>query len=211
MSSYQPTYPRNRQMPLRRDSPVTRSSLPQELGVEEQAPMAPREVSQTIAWWQQRQADERWKLAEQRDKSGGGKEVGGRGWPRPGQSRGDGWGEGRWQSATPACLERVWILTRLRATATALTHMCVRPAARVQAPGAGKPGPKVAPGAVAAAAKAAEGGNKLKVRAGHLVGPGPRHALQPAAGRAVGSGYTCRVHGRRRARIGAPFPGRGRE
>ncbi len=42
-------------------------ALPQELGLQERAPMAPREASQTIAWWQERQNELRVKLAERRE------------------------------------------------------------------------------------------------------------------------------------------------
>ncbi|EFJ43255.1 hypothetical protein VOLCADRAFT_96564 [Volvox carteri f. nagariensis] len=47
---------------------LTEAQLMEELGLQEPAPVAPREGSQTIAWWQERQSDLRSRLVERREK-----------------------------------------------------------------------------------------------------------------------------------------------
>ncbi|KXZ54035.1 hypothetical protein GPECTOR_5g144 [Gonium pectorale] len=47
---------------------LTEAQLMEELGLSERAPVAPREGSQTIAWWQERQNDLRERLVERREK-----------------------------------------------------------------------------------------------------------------------------------------------
>ncbi|KAG2452996.1 hypothetical protein HYH02_002333 [Chlamydomonas schloesseri] len=46
---------------------LTEAQLMEELGLQEPAPVAPREGSQTIAWWQERQSDLRARLVERRE------------------------------------------------------------------------------------------------------------------------------------------------
>ncbi|GFR46678.1 hypothetical protein Agub_g8295 [Astrephomene gubernaculifera] len=47
---------------------LTEAQLLEELGLQEPAPLAPREGSQTIAWWQQRQGELRARLVERRER-----------------------------------------------------------------------------------------------------------------------------------------------
>ncbi|GLI62557.1 hypothetical protein VaNZ11_005225 [Volvox africanus] len=47
---------------------LTEAQLMEELGLQEPAPVAPREGSQTIAWWQDRQTELRSRLVERREK-----------------------------------------------------------------------------------------------------------------------------------------------
>ncbi|GIM05771.1 hypothetical protein Vretimale_10236 [Volvox reticuliferus] len=47
---------------------LTEAQLMEELGLQEPAPVAPREGSQTIAWWQDRQSELRSRLVERREK-----------------------------------------------------------------------------------------------------------------------------------------------